>query len=242
MKVALLLYGQPRFVERLIVSQSHKNDIINKYDTDVFVHVWSNPSNSEYSSSPLGTYIPDKNAVKILMDEYLPKSISVEESKPFTFKEHVKQFMDARYTDRHPEGYIWSNRFYNNILSQMCSIQKVSKLLQDHIELTKTKYDFIVLARMDAVLVNFPNLNALDNNLFYLPITHQSFPDTIFIFGEKHLEWAANLYTDIDRIYTTVVRHVLGPSAEGFKCMTFLNRHPMSDVRPLYMDAEALRK
>ena len=47
MKVALLLYGQPRNIDNMKVIESHKNLIINKYDADVFCH-------TDYSDA--GTY------------------------------------------------------------------------------------------------------------------------------------------------------------------------------------------
>ena len=50
MKVALLFFGQPRFLENSLPFESHKDHIINKYDTDVFCHTWWAPDQGDYNT------------------------------------------------------------------------------------------------------------------------------------------------------------------------------------------------
>ena len=40
MKVACLYYGQPRFTNNPYCHESHKKFIFDRYDTDVYAHLW----------------------------------------------------------------------------------------------------------------------------------------------------------------------------------------------------------
>jgi hypothetical protein len=40
MRVALLLYGQPRDLERDEQYKIHKRDILDKYEVDTYIHTW----------------------------------------------------------------------------------------------------------------------------------------------------------------------------------------------------------
>ena len=51
MKVALLFYGQPRYVDNEEVYNSYKSNILDKYDTDVFCHTWWSETEKEYDYS-----------------------------------------------------------------------------------------------------------------------------------------------------------------------------------------------
>lgn len=40
MKVALAFFGQPRFVDNQDIINTYKRVILDRYDTDVFGHMW----------------------------------------------------------------------------------------------------------------------------------------------------------------------------------------------------------
>ena len=48
MKIALLFSGQPRYLSNPFPLLSHQREVINKYDTDVYVHTWYDENVKEY--------------------------------------------------------------------------------------------------------------------------------------------------------------------------------------------------
>lgn len=131
----------------------------------------------------------------------------------------------------------WNERNYSNLISQLYSIQKISDYLYLKI-LQKYKYDFIILARYDTILENFPDLLNLDQNKFYIPDNHRGFPDMIKIFNPKFLSWARNVYFDIPDVYKGIVE----PTPEEFKRQSFLKRFNQDDIFYHPVRAYALRK
>ena len=75
MKVALAFFGQPRFVDNQIID-TYKQVILDRYDTDVFGHMWwQEESEAEYdysSWSKIAKCPIPKDAPKIIADNYSP--------------------------------------------------------------------------------------------------------------------------------------------------------------------------
>lgn len=241
MKVALAFFGQPRFVDNIKVINTYKNVIIDKYDTDVFCHTWWTGDGGEYDYSTWSKIkncpIP-KDALEVIDTNYHPVVLEYDPPTTFELPPKAKEFIDQKFTGKHPHGNHWNPKNYSNVMSQLKSIQKVSELVEDYTKKTGTEYDFIVLARYDTSLINFPDLNSCDSSKFYLPGHHPRFPDTIQFFGPRYLDWSKNAFNDIENVY----QNIWEPSPEAFKMGSFLLRFDLSDLSPCPMDAACIRQ
>lgn len=247
MKVALAFFGQPRFVDNQDIINTYKKVILDRYDTDVFGHMWWEEDAEEYdysSWSQINKCPVPKDAPKIIADNYQPLILGIEDPKTFELPPKAKAFVDERFTDKHPareiygeSGNHWNPKNYSNVMSQMYSIKSVANIVKSYAEESNTSYDFVVLARYDTVLINFPDLNTCDKYKFYLPGHHPRFPDTIQFFGPKYLTWALNAFDDIEDVYEDIWE----PSPEAFKMGSFLKWFEHSDLAPCPMDAACIR-
>ena len=242
MKVALLFFGQPRYLDDDRAYNDYKRLILDRYDTDVYIHTWFDEAGGKYDVSTWAQMHGAKNAV-ILPDSierlkkmYNPKVLVHEKPQKFVLPPECKTFVDEKFTDKHPEGH-WNPGNYSNIMSQLKTIQRVAQLYEE----TGDKHDIIVLARLDTWLENFPDdLSALDPSKFYLPGHHNRFPDVIHICGRRYLGWMKNAFNDINN--PRVFHNIWEPSPEAFKGMAFLLRYRQSDLSPNPMNAHTIRK
>ena len=242
MKVALLFFGQPRFIDNPEIERVYKESIIKRYDTDVFGHVWWKPDMGgeyDYSSwSKISECPVYENATEIICEKYQPLLLQYADPQTFELPPDAKKFVDEKFTGKHPEGH-WNEKNYSNVMSQLYSISAISGLFDRYRktpELNQT-YDWVILARYDTVLYNFPNLEVCDPNKFYLPGHHPRFPDTIQFFGTRFLEWSKNVFHDINDVY----ENIWEPSPEAFKMGSFLKRFTLEDLAPCPMDAHCIR-
>jgi len=242
MKVALLFFGQPRYLDDDRAYNDYKRLILDRYDTDVYIHTWFDEAGGKYDVSTWAQMHGAKNAV-ILPDSierlqrmYNPKVLVHEKPQKFVLPPECKAFVDEKFTDKHPEGH-WNPGNYSNIMSQLKTIQRVAQLYEE----TGDKHDIIVLARLDTWLENFPDdLSALDPSKFYLPGHHNRFPDVIHVCGRRYLGWMKNAFNDINN--PRVFHNIWEPSPEAFKGMAFLLRYRQSDLSPNPMNAHTIRK
>jgi hypothetical protein len=118
--VALCFSGQPRFVQQTL--SYWRNCIINKYQTDVFVHCWIDDHRDSH--------------IPIILDAYQPKAFQYE--PPITFDV-------SSYQDR-----IWPHRTTpQNVLSQYQGWYQCQQLRQQAEQAGSFKYDIVVRARFD---------------------------------------------------------------------------------------------
>ena len=242
MKVALLFFGQPRYLDDDRAYNDYKRLILDRYDTDVYIHTWFDEAGGKYDVSTWAQMHGAKNAV-ILPDSierlkkmYNPKVLVHEKPQKFVLPPECKAFVDEKFTDKHPEGH-WNPGNYSNIMSQLKTIQRVAQLYEE----TGDKHDIIVLARLDTWLENFPDdLSALDPSKFYLAGHHNRFPDVIHVCGRRYLGWMKNAFNDINN--PRVFHNIWEPSPEAFKGMAFLLRYRQSDLSPNPMNAHTIRK
>jgi len=244
MKVALLFFGQPRFIDNPEIERVYKESILSRYDVDVFGHTWWEEKKDwakeyEYSTWSKIKQCPiPENALELICEKYNPLILMHDEPVRFELPPNALEWVDARYTDRHPEGH-WNHHNYSNIMSQLYSIKRVAEIFDAYRRAPETNqsYEWIILARYDTILENFPNLEECDPSKFYLPGHHPRFPDTIQFFGTKYLGWAKNAFDDVDNVYEGIWE----PSPEAFKMGSFLRRYSHSDLAPCPMNAHAVR-
>ena len=133
MKVALLFFGQPRYLDDDRAYNDYKRLILDRYDTDVYIHTWFDEAGGKYDVSTWAQMHGAKNAV-ILPDSierlkkmYNPKVLVHEKPQKFELPPECKAFVDEKFTDKHPEGH-WNPGNYSNIMSQLKTIQRVAQL------------------------------------------------------------------------------------------------------------------
>jgi len=110
MKVALAFFGQPRFVDNPEIIKTYKEVILDRYDTDVFGHMWWEEDAEEYdysSWSQINKCPVPKDAPKIIADNYQPLILGIESPKTFELPPKAKEFIDEKFTDKHPARQIY---------------------------------------------------------------------------------------------------------------------------------------
>jgi hypothetical protein len=236
MKVALLFFGQPRFIENTQVLNTYKN-IIQRYNADVFCHVWWEDS-GRYDTSTCNNMNGcdiSKNAIDIIKENYKPKIITVETPRKFVMPDDAKQILDDKFTDKHTW---WNHHTYGCLMSQMYSIQCVSREFEKYEAKTNKKYDWIILARFDALVKNLPSLDhpKLPKDKFYISNHHPNFPDLLFCYARRFCVWSSNVFNDMPSVCATIWE----PSGEAFKSGSFYKRFTKKDMIAAHMQCDLI--
>lgn len=199
MRVALLLWGQPRFYH-LAQSSDIIDKIITPYNADVYCHTWWSDLDPAIEGARGGTYdqVPDPHIG--LQSLYSPTQLVVEppvcKKNEFGYTDDV--FMQYGKDYRHTKRYPSSGEYLSAYLSQ--------KRVRDMVD--ETKYDFIVRWRYDLKPYIFPDLEKLDPTKFYVMMNGGTergqpiFDDCGQIFGPKCIR-TMSVYEDLDEILQT---------------------------------------
>tara|TARA_A100001201_G_scaffold20295_2_gene22668 strand:- start:7772 stop:8524 length:753 start_codon:yes stop_codon:yes gene_type:complete len=239
-KVALLLCGQPKYLDDPRPYHFFKENIIDRYDTDVYCQAWFEKG-AEYeitafnlnahrldSSTSLSVQSPVlDNSDQIIKEIYKPKKYSFEPPRNFRFEKTVEEWLDQRYTNRYVNVGVWDRHKYSCILSFFKSQQDVLSLVN------KDDYDFFVLSRYDITIDNFSSvidISTLDPEKMHLQNIHDSFPDGMYIFSKKYFDWFKNLYDEIQTL--NILERVPHPSSERLKKASFGLHYGMNFVQP----------
>ena len=209
------------------VIESHKNMIINKYDTDVFCHTYYS-DDGIYTMNPYLKKEPikcDKKYLDIIINEYKPFLKVFEYDKPLDSPDNYRFSLNKEKID--------SNKFKNkydlkianlitnlydkciirksdvfsmitdllitNIISHFYSINRVTKMFEEYSNNNNITYDFIIVTRYDFIIDSLPSLNTLDPSYFYTSDSHKYFPDIIYIFHPNFIK-SQYTYDNLDKI------------------------------------------
>lgn len=237
MKVALLFHGQPRYLKNPFPLKSHTREILDKYETDVYVHTWFDEEQTEYEFSTwsrISSCPIEPNSPQLIEEFYNPKVMKVEKPQKFAFSEHSRKLIDGRGF-RPEDG--WHDQNYNNILSSLYSIESVCNLVEPY----KDDYDFIILSRLDNLVYRLPDLNELNNDRFYLSDHHPRFPDLLFFFGPNYLD-TMKVYSNVDSLVEKHCHELWGPSLnEPLKMFNYLHVHGGTNVVPTRLPVRVVR-
>ncbi len=169
MKIALCLFGsigsifkpkrnlKDNFLDPEVCFKSIKRNIIDKFETDVFFHTWTNKYNNK------------------LIELYNPKDFKIE--KPINFKpdlskyslKHINCYDDVanlKDNNQDPEN-VYADLAYR-AHSRWHSQTKVLNILDNYHKKKKAKYEFIIQSRFDIIINNLPNLKDLNKKKIYL--------------------------------------------------------------------------
>ena len=162
MKVALCLYGQPRFVNE--VAPHIVKNLCEGYDVDVFFHFWfdENLQTKPYKYGGDGGWEKKRissTAVDDAIKLYGPKLYKVEKSKSFkdsTIKTDYSYYPNGELV---PWSKHWKEtdepnyipRIVNNNISYLYTINQVNLLRKEYEYAHNFKYDWIVKCRTDTM-------------------------------------------------------------------------------------------
>jgi hypothetical protein len=230
LKLALVLFGQPRLVQKPDVWLSHKKHILDKYDVDVYMHCWTDVTPSE----ALSTHVPSQahaycppNAREILLERYKPKATAFEPLRPMHFDDATLRLLHSKFAFAAP---CIAN--VHNYSAQLYSIATASRLVDRSVP-----YDYVIVARYDMTLLEFPDLTKMPRT-FLVDDQHPRFPDICYIFPPKYLESQESFYR-LPSVFQTY--HLsLGdphtfwePSPEAMKYLNYISLFPKEDLHPM---------
>jgi hypothetical protein len=242
MKIACLYYGQPRFTANPYCYESHKKFIFDRYDTDIYAHLWWDDENQnqwdrshvssdwEYSTWLQMENCPkDRDDLIRFVEKWKPSSLKTENPKEFSNEKLFSEIKNKFDSER------FHRKNFHNQLSQLYSIEQVGKLLGDH----KSKYDFIITIRTDLNIWDYPNLEDLNPDKFYLSSHSAHFPDLGFIFGQR--------FTKILNAYTHTMNGLVNlnecwaPVAEAFKFSCYNRYYSQNDLMRIPLPLRLVR-
>ena len=233
MKVALLLYGQPRHLQNQKAFFKHREDILSKYDVDVYAQAWFAPM-AQYDISSwakehgsLNAHVPFDTA-NIIMMNYQPLALQLMRPKKFETNIRCEDILEERFAGTK----FYSKENISNIYSQLTAIETVAKMV-----LEQETYDFYILARYDAILDKFPDLNNLSPG-FYLP-EGGHFNDLIHVFTDQYLEFFVTLTNSIRDPWITSKMTL--PIPELYKFEHFKLFYNETDLKKIDMYAHVIR-
>lgn len=207
MKIALCLFGQPRYISDESIYNSHLKYINRQGETDVYTHFWFDVNQEAFTQSSWSysqNLKVEKNTVEIISERYNPVKMEYEKQKQFTISDHIKKIA-ASLPNQVWNEPVNSEKNIFNVMSQLYSIKRVIELCESNMKEKNIEYDFIVLTRFDVILHSFPDLNYLDKTKYYIGGPKgqgDSFPgwnDWLQFFGSKYID-ACKCYDNFDKV------------------------------------------
>lgn len=232
-KIAFCLYGQPRYLDNPNIFMRYKELILDKYDCDVFAHMWWEYEGSDYevsSWSDISSCPMQVDAPKILDEYYKPVLFEIDKPEKIVCSDDVEDYIRLKFVEN-DEFYQYTDLNFRNILSQLKSIQKVTKLLKAYSNKNSISYDFLILARYDTVIGDFPNITDLNPDIFYTPNSYLKnglnyYSDIFQVMGIRYLNWANNLLKDIEFTFDSI--EYMEP--ENFKYQSLIMRYDKNNL------------
>lgn len=165
MRVALCLYGQPRFYNSKSF-ETLKTHVIDRWNADVFFHTWWDPSEvgTYYEAAPWSRipredlYVED-GVVDELVGMYKPVAWLAEKQREFKDDDYTGNCSDANY---HP----------SNIVSMFYTWKESGRLKREHEKKEGFKYDWVIRARFDTFIESaLPDMETFEKGACYVPDT-----------------------------------------------------------------------
>lgn len=181
MKVALCLFGsigsifKPKrnlndnFIDPEICFKSIKQNIIDKFETDVFFHTWKN----NYSHKLIKLYNPKAFKIEKQIN-FKPKLLS------YSLK-YIDCYNDVASLkeDNQDPKIIYENLAFR-AHSRWHSQTKALEVLGNFSKRNKIKYDFVIQSRFDLIINSLPNLKDLNKKRVYLVKKNTESPKSLY--------------------------------------------------------------
>jgi hypothetical protein len=225
MRVAVVFFGQPRFVNSHISAWSHKIRLRNLNWIPVG-HVWSVKKNEVFQTAPwsgLGDLKTTNNEVDVIRKDYPGIELSVEPQRFFEVPQKDILLQTAKQNTTN-SGYVLELNSLPNTVSQLYSIHCALGIARKVHE--KQKLDLIVLTRYDTLIWKYPKFSKLPLDKLTVSNHHGvGFPDLIFA-GPPDLIFSLDSYPYLSEFLNEAPK----PTAEMFKQRAFLKSHSFDDI------------
>lgn len=237
MNVCLMLHGQPRFLDNPFTYATHKREILDKYNTDVYCHTWFCEGGEVEAStwSGISSLIIDPESIKKINEKYQPVLLKCEPPRQFNLDDELLVKLLTTFS----KYQHWNTKNISNSLSSLYSIEQVVDLAMSR-ELSK--YDFFILSRYDNLIYRLPDLNKLCTDKFYISDHHDMFPDLFFVFGKNFLE-AFKIFSKHELLIKNNFSLIDGASSlnEGLKAISFSENHKSTDLIKIPLPVRVVR-
>lgn len=196
LRVALVLFGQPRFVENRAPGWSHRF-ALRRYRTEIFGHYWFDDSDHVLEAAPwsgLSKLKQNPNTMGILNKRYPGASLANDPPRFF----ETNQALRAKVLGLGNPSETLNIKLANfpNTASHIFSLSSaLAKAREKHLA---EPFDFVVVSRFDALILSLPNLAKLQSGSLYLSDEHDRFPDMI-MFGSPENIFAIDAWSLIEQ-------------------------------------------
>jgi len=207
------------------------NNIIDKYDVDVFMHGWVNKMKWE------------SELIKI----YQPKKYIIEKQKNFKKEyKNIKNYKDILYDygsqinsnlkkDKIDIDYL---NFFQNRYSYAYSFKKVLELKNEYQKQHNIEYDLVIVSRFDLLFYHVPDLSSLDKStMYFTEVKDYLLADDIIISGSKNMDIFIKLMDDIDCFMSFDDKHKNISKNKRYsihyQLLYFLLNNSIKDIKPI---------
>jgi len=243
MKVAVLFYGQMRFVNNPWPVKSHKQ-LESIYDVSYFGHLWNSNSDklkhvsswSRIKGNPFTS-----NDLGQLKKNYNFISLEIEEPIDFlvTQRDKIDKIQNIQSKIGRKVNKETNLRDLSNTISHIYSMEKSIKRFLNY-ENAKD-YDWVILSRTDNFIVRFPDLRSLDisQDAIFISAHHDNFPDTVILSTPKNVK-SLLAYSKLDEMINFSPPVITG-AAEKFKQVSIQLCNPKVDILSLRINPESIK-
>lgn len=238
MKIALIYFGQPRFINNAFCFESQKNSIMSQGECDIFAHLWE-PTDKGYDFSTwsgLTNVESSNNDIEVFKEKWNPKAILTEKNMQFASESLYDKFQSILPGD--------DEKLYNfNIcLSQLYSLEKAIELYENYVKESNEKYDYVVFLRTDLCIWEFPDLNYLEKDIFYFSsfFSFDHFADLCFITDPKYVD-GLKAFSFVTNEEISFENELHFGNAESIKKASFLRKHSIDKLRQIPLPVRVVR-
>lgn len=222
MKIAVLLTGMPRYLDRNKVLMK---DFFKGHEVDYFCHAWFNKNKKIEEKSWHKTPIAiDPNTIYKILENYKPKNYLIEPQRQFE--------LPRNYT----YNTSWPQPFFI-VFSHFYSVKTANLLRLAYEKETGTKYDIVFKTRYDLFIGNKVKFEDLDLNKLYLHdncnswadlYDDVSFNDMVAFSKPENMNIYCNVFDNIDKMY---MENQIRFSCENFLAYQLISNNV--DVQPI---------
>jgi hypothetical protein len=193
MKIALLLHGLTRRYD--ITYPFIKKNIIDKFDTDVFISCWENKVEEENINK--GENLP----LQGLLDLYKPTN--------FDFEVYDNEREQSFFCDEYSKYFPHIETHYKNVWTRLFAfyykVWKANELKKEYEKEKNFKYDVVLKLRTDIFFKDVLTQNLLNeiknNNSVYIPYGHGGCINDLLYFANSDLmDKISKLYNNLKNI------------------------------------------
>jgi hypothetical protein len=235
MKIAVIIFGQPRFVNNPYCFSSQRDFIFAQGETDVFAHLWTPKDDSYVSSSWSGmtTCPASTQDLEVFFEKWNPVVMEQESPKEFRNPELFTKIKE-KFPDPH-----WNEEDFNKAISHLYSLEKGIEVY----EKGRTKeYDWVIFLRTDVCVWQFPDLSNLPQDKFYYSSIFHSehFADICYVTDPKYVS-GLKAYSYLTDPSYEIVNNLIRPCAEQFKKESFLKQFERDHLAQIPLPVRVVR-